>query len=373
MSQKDQNKSGGVKIILVAVVCDKPAAHKICSFVSHSHTNFYTVFWFLSRQLIKDKDKPKAFEKGAFQLRTNEEQCKLGEQYCQLTLLTACKNFSSQFIVPGSCGKLPTDIGMPSRGSLTADQWLLVSTVYGPIVIPQLWSASLPQDIDPEILHQHVIMIQKLESKRQEQANYKANYKKALEEAKKLGKEAHEAEKAPCDELPDETNPPENNEAIPEAGKEGGKVSLHCDDPVTFLKLCMALQILIICKLTDTNVDMADNLICKYDLGLITLYGSAVIKPDNHFATHVGACSCNFGPLHNFWMFLFKWLNKVLKSYKTNNHLNVQIDFKIFSLKHYPAELLPFQASQIMLKASNEECGSISGLATLSQELDNVN
>lgn len=42
---------------------------------------------------------------------------------------------NSQFIVPGSCGKLPTDIGMPSGGSLTADQWLLLATVYGPIIV----------------------------------------------------------------------------------------------------------------------------------------------------------------------------------------------------------------------------------------------
>ncbi|KAF8839063.1 hypothetical protein BDN67DRAFT_906266, partial [Paxillus ammoniavirescens] len=49
-----------VRIILVAVVCDKPAAHKIGGFASHSHTNFCTVCWIS----IKDKDKPKAFEKG---------------------------------------------------------------------------------------------------------------------------------------------------------------------------------------------------------------------------------------------------------------------------------------------------------------------
>jgi len=38
-------------------------------------------------------------------------------------------------MVPSSCGKLPTDIGVPSGGSLTADQWLLLATVYGPIVV----------------------------------------------------------------------------------------------------------------------------------------------------------------------------------------------------------------------------------------------
>jgi hypothetical protein len=40
-----------------------------------------------------------------------------------------------QFIIPTSCGKLPTDIGVPSGGSLTADQWMLLATVYGPIAV----------------------------------------------------------------------------------------------------------------------------------------------------------------------------------------------------------------------------------------------
>ena len=63
-------------------------------------------------------------------------------------------------MVPSSCGKLLTDIGMPLGGSLTADQWLLLATVYGLIVVcasilfsspllivnlqvPQFWASSL--------------------------------------------------------------------------------------------------------------------------------------------------------------------------------------------------------------------------------------
>ena len=48
---------------------------------------------------------------------------------------TMSAELDKQFIVPSSCGKLPTDIGEPSGGSLTADQWLLLATVYGPIVV----------------------------------------------------------------------------------------------------------------------------------------------------------------------------------------------------------------------------------------------
>jgi hypothetical protein len=35
-----------------------------------------------------------------------------------------------QFVVSAACGNLPTNIGIPSGGSLTADQWLLLSTIY---------------------------------------------------------------------------------------------------------------------------------------------------------------------------------------------------------------------------------------------------
>ncbi|KAG2053857.1 hypothetical protein BDR06DRAFT_971950 [Suillus hirtellus] len=96
-------------------------------------------------------------------------------------------------IIPGSCGKLPTDIGMLSGGSLTADQWLLLSTVYGPII---LWSACLPSNTDNQMLQQHFAIIQRSEADKQAQATRKAKDKQALAEAKKCGKEAFEAEKA---------------------------------------------------------------------------------------------------------------------------------------------------------------------------------
>lgn len=104
---------------------------------------------------------------------------------------------------------------MPSGSSLTADQWLLLATVYGPVVvstsltyrlvssqftrhnkIPQLWSICLPTDADDEILRHRVDTIKKAESEKQAQANSKADQKKALAAAKMQGKDAFEAEKA---------------------------------------------------------------------------------------------------------------------------------------------------------------------------------
>lgn len=98
-------------------------------------------------------------------------------------------------MVPTSCGKLPTDIGTPAGGSLTADRWLLLATVYGPVVIPQLWSACLPEDASGEALHAHVQTITKAESEKQARVTQRAEHAKALLEAKKQGEGAYEAMK----------------------------------------------------------------------------------------------------------------------------------------------------------------------------------
>ncbi|KAG1886831.1 uncharacterized protein F5891DRAFT_922731, partial [Suillus fuscotomentosus] len=485
-----------VRVILVAVVCDKPAAHKLGGFASHSHTNFCTVCWIT----IAHKDKLQAFQQGAFWPRTNEEQRELGKRYRRLTTTSARKNFVKEhatrymqlsrlpyfnlveqividpmhnlylglvkthfyniwvqgkilranheldifhdmladFIVPGSCGKLPMDISMPSGGSLTADQWLLLATVYGPIIIPQLWSSCLPTDMDDGILCQCVTMIKKAKADKEADAKSKAEQKATLAAAKKQGKEALEAEKARIAHeklalsemkkqeklrlaaakqaekvriaaekkakaaakkvIPLRPPPPPpppcllpTSELLTEpaadaAGEEEAKFLLHPDDPANFLKLCAALRILSKRSLCDQDVSRAEQLIFEYTTELIHLYGSGSVKPNHHFVTHVGACVHNFGPLHDFWTFLFERLNKLLKSYKTNNHSNSALETTFFmefhrtcelgrltyTLQHYPKDSLPSQTASIMLKASNDERGTVAGLAALSKDLDDA-
>jgi hypothetical protein len=53
-----------VRVILMAVVCNKPAAHKVGGFGSHSHTNFCTLCWISTH----DKTKPAAFKRGGASL-----------------------------------------------------------------------------------------------------------------------------------------------------------------------------------------------------------------------------------------------------------------------------------------------------------------
>ncbi|KAG2338735.1 hypothetical protein BDR05DRAFT_951681 [Suillus weaverae] len=243
-----------VRVALVAIVCNKPTTHKIGGFGSHSHTNLCTACWITQA----DKAQVAAFVKDAFKERTNLEQRELGEQYQQLTTpstgnlfledfatrytqlarlpyfdlvnqvminpmhnlflglvkthfyniwvqgkvlrpnheLTTFHEMLANFTLPSSCSKLPNDIGMPSGGSLTVDQWLLLSTVYGPIIIPQLWSTCLPSTESDQILQDCVVQIERLETEKARQAEKKIADQRALEEAKKQGKEAHTLEKA---------------------------------------------------------------------------------------------------------------------------------------------------------------------------------
>ncbi|KAG1826357.1 hypothetical protein EV424DRAFT_1345673 [Suillus variegatus] len=447
--------------------------------------------------------------------RTNLQQRELGEQYRQLTTPTACKNFVkdfatrytqlsrlpyfdlvnqvvidpmhnlflglvkthfyniwvqgkvlrpnheltafhdmlANFTLPSACGKLPKDIGMPSGGSLTADQWLLLSTVYGPIVIPQLWSACLPSADSDHILQDRVAQIERLETEKARQAEKKLADRRALDAAKKQGKEAYalerariakekeseaaerndarlkaaatkQAEKArlaaekkaekarlsaekkaakhrkkatndAMEVLPSDTPPEPLPSAAPEVphmtdvgddGEEELKFGLHPDDPANFLKLSGALRILMQHTLLDADIDSADTLIRQYVTELLKLYGSNVIKPNHHYATHIATFARNFGPLHDFWTFLSERLNKVLKSFKTNNHGDGELETTFFSEFHrmcessrltyallqMPKESLPCEVAENMLKASSEERGTVAALAALSKELDEV-
>ena len=42
--------------------------------------------------------------------------------------------------------------------------------------------------------------------------------------------------------------------------------------------------------------------------------------------THIFDQILDFGPVYNWWTFLFERLNKVLKSYRTNNHSGGDIE-----------------------------------------------
>jgi hypothetical protein len=102
---------------------------------------------------------------------------------------------------------------VPSGGSLTADQWLLLATVYGPIVVcasilfsspllivnlqvPQLWASSLLVHGGNNVLTQRVSSIAEIEAEKDCEAAQKVEDRKAFADAKEHGKEAVAAVKA---------------------------------------------------------------------------------------------------------------------------------------------------------------------------------
>ncbi|KAG2336005.1 hypothetical protein BDR05DRAFT_1006250 [Suillus weaverae] len=331
--------------------------------------------------------------------------------------LTMFHTMLANFTIPSSCGKLPNDIGMPSGGSLTADQWLLLSTVYGPIIEAKkrgkeayaLEKVRIAKEKEQEATARNdarvkVTAVKQAKKvrlaaeKKAEKAHISAE-KKAARYCKKGTQAPHSDLNPQSEPLPSTstitstTAPPNEVPPMTDVGDEGEdeiKFGLHPDDPANFLKLSAALCILMRHSLSDADIDSADTLIQQYTTELLKgclLYSSNVIKPNHHYATHIASFVCNFRPLHDFWTFLFKCLNKVLKSFKTNNHANGELETTFFSEFHQtckssrltyallqmPKESLPCEVAEHMLKASAEERSTVAALAALSKELDEAN
>jgi len=68
------------------------------------------------------------------------------------------------------------------------------------------------------------------------------------------------------------------------------------------------------------------------------------MRPNHHYCTHTAQSVENFGPLHGFWTFLFERLNRVLKSYKTNNHGNGELEMTFFQSFHQM-----YQSSRVVI------------------------
>ncbi|KZT51686.1 hypothetical protein CALCODRAFT_423135, partial [Calocera cornea HHB12733] len=52
----------------------------------------------------------------------------------------------------------------------------------------------------------------------------------------------------------------------------------------------------------------------------VQIYGPTSVTPTFHWLTHMPEQVRRYGPVHGFWAFLFERLNKLLKSFNTNNH-----------------------------------------------------
>ncbi|VDB84878.1 unnamed protein product [Peniophora sp. CBMAI 1063] len=445
MSTKRYPQGRRIRVILVCVVCDKPAAHKLGGFGSHSHTFYCTRCW------IKKSDKAtaKAFEKGAFAPRTPEEQLEYAKQYascasqterdtfvrayasrwCELARLPyfdVCRmivvdpmhnlllglvkthfyhiwvklkvlrkkkelrrfhSILAQLSIPSYLGRVPSLMGEPAGGSLTADQWLIAATLVCPFAIPQIWDEYGEGDAEVIRLRRIGNFKELAEKRKRERAAAK---EQAANNVRRSSRKRRRTERAQYREEPDE-----DEEVRPDAGavEEEQDIfaepddedeeaiarappNLHPDDPANMAKLSRFLRIVLAKSLNDAEINTADTLIREYCTELIYLYGPDVIKPNHHYATDVPDCIRDFGPLHEFWTFLFERINKVLKSYNSANHSGGELEVSFFREFHRTIQLsrelaaasatgnIHVQTSiEAMYKSSADDRGTVQALA----------
>ncbi|EED85405.1 predicted protein [Postia placenta Mad-698-R] len=222
--------------------------------------------------------------------------------------------------------------------------------MYGPIIVPQLWCSCLPKDPSrllndhvARIQHEEELKVtckkKAAEAKRctQQQKELVKEQKKAAKVAEHTCKAAMKQAAQACRQnLTQGTSAPgtllaaidaldimathsalndlaantyedgdghvapgmqENGDGItnsaagpsavpPDLAQEELPYAMHPADPTNFLKLSQALQFLGICTITHADLDHADKLLWEYNSELITLYGSAALKSNNHYSIH---------------------------------------------------------------------------------------
>ncbi|KAJ7748675.1 hypothetical protein B0H16DRAFT_1319717 [Mycena metata] len=191
--------------------------------------------------------------------------------------------------LPAFLGRLPGLMGIPAGGSLTADQWLVAAVIVCPILVsrifvPQIWAEYMPDnhmDVDPEA-----------EAMPDAGAVLNSDDDGEYQDADPSGSRRRQRRR----EDGDDSDKEEREARAPP--------NLHPDDPVNFCKLATSL------------------------------YGESVIKPNHHYATHTAENVRDYGPLQEFWTFLFERINKVLKSYNSSNHSGGELETSFFREFH---------------------------------------
>ncbi|KDQ55237.1 hypothetical protein JAAARDRAFT_196089 [Jaapia argillacea MUCL 33604] len=393
-----------VRVALVGILCDKPAAHKMGGFGSHSHTFFCTRCW-ISQAL---KATAATFTSGGFLPRSDAQHrsymnsylgCKSANAraefvkkfatrvvkshfyhiWVQLKVLRRTKELCRLHSILAEV-RHSTVICEPAGGSLTADQWRNLVLVVGPLAIPQIWDEFL-SETNASNITRRLDAIGKTIADNKQKKQAAAAARKAASTAKKTNEistpvvapnseprrsgrsrrpTARVQEMAERDEMEvdegddrddgeihgeqDDDNDPDASQPSRKQRRPGGKTgedddsnvpcNLSARDSENFAKLSEAMKILVSNKITETDLCKADNLIRAYCLELVELYGSAVIQPNHHYATHTAEFVRDYGPLKEFWTFLFERINKVLKSYRTPNHTGGELECSFFREFH---------------------------------------
>ncbi|KAG0692848.1 hypothetical protein DFH29DRAFT_881990 [Suillus ampliporus] len=210
--------------------------------------------------------------------------------------LDVIHRFLAMFEVSLWAGKLPSRVGEPAGGSLSADEYKLAATYTWPIIILIVWETYLVEATE-------------------DYNNAKKRFPKAQEaHNKKL--DEWKARKAGASSM--HTSKKRKVDAEPKPPKDPHP-HLHPDEPINLLRLSTALKIFCGSSISEDLLPRASTLFQDFLFEYQQLYGAKAMKPNFHWAVHLEEQIRDFGPVYNFWTFLSEQLNKLLKSSNLNN------------------------------------------------------
>jgi len=80
-----------------------------------------------------------------------------------------------------------------------------------------------------------------------------------------------------------------------------------------------ASRILCQMSLTDDQIQLADAFLLQFCRRVENLYGKNIITPNMHLHCHLKQSLCDYGPMHNFWLFSYERYNGILENFPSNN------------------------------------------------------
>ncbi|KAJ7712854.1 hypothetical protein B0H16DRAFT_1811810 [Mycena metata] len=204
--------------------------------------------------------------------------------------------------MPSWVARLPSKVGYPAGGNLTSDEWKGMLLVFLPLILPHIWTEWFPvAEAD------HDKAMKRWEAKEKARKNRIADGTATAKERK---------------------NPTPDPKPI----------RMFKNDPDLLLKLATCCKILLAGTIDVATLPRAQQLLEDYLAGFLANHPD-LVKPNFHYITHIFKIIRDFGPVYGFWTFLFERLNKLLKSYDTNNHGDGELELTFFREFHRDANL----------------------------------
>ncbi|KAG8912907.1 hypothetical protein FRC00_003508 [Tulasnella sp. 408] len=210
---------------------------------------------------------------------------------------------------PAWLGRIPSQIGIPAGGSLSADEWKTLALVFGPLALPVVWDDWIDAAAD-EVKK----ATDKVEAKRR-------RLKKQHDRVVRQWEQSVSASQHTMEEPPPRPETPE----LPPAPEEESP-RLKRGEMKLFLKLSAALTVLLARTVRIQDLELAHQRLLEYLQEYAELYGAKAVKPNFHWATHLFEQILDYGPVYGFWAFLQERLNFIIKSFRTNNHGNGELE-----------------------------------------------